>query len=94
MANTLQDIARTLEDNIRAGIKGAGHYETGHLYDSIQVTFDSTSSKFTVKAAKYIEYLEDGKFYKKLLETETQKITPLLASFYKQQTIDEIAKDK
>jgi len=93
MAITLADIAKKLEDNLKKAIKDARHVDSGHLINSIKVSFKKDSNELHIEAAEYIKFLDDGKFLKDILSKEIKKIKKDLAKYYKEEITRDILKN-
>jgi hypothetical protein len=86
----LQDIAKIIEDDIKKEIIKAGHQGNGKLLDSIQVKFDTNKNEFDIEADYYIQYLDGGKFYDKMIDDVLEKVEPMIADYYAAETLKQI----
>lgn len=61
---TINELNDRLTELLRQAIKEAGHYKSGHLYNSVnfRCTFSENYLDVQLDTPEYIYYLEDGDF--------------------------------
>ena len=90
MALKIEDISKKIEDDIKKEIINAGHQGKGELLNSIRVNFDSNKNEFNIEADYYIQYLDGGSFYDKMINKVLTDIQPLLADYYAAETLKKL----
>ncbi len=90
--NKLEELSKRFEEDLKSLV--APHNKSGHLSNSIEVTFKKSNSGYeiNISALEYIKYLEGGKLLDNFLKDKTKELKDEITKTIKKDILSLIKK--